>query len=106
MKWIRGFFVRLAFRRQCFWAFFSAEARKASEHGLLRHLIRQSLGEDGSYAKAGLPRRKELKAGQAMTEYVIVAGMLTAAVAILAVFLYTFKEYGGRVLDLVSSDYP
>ena len=57
---------------------------------------------------ANLPEklRKGGKSGQAMTEYVIVAGMLTAAVAILAVFLYTFKEYGGRVLDLVSSDYP
>lgn len=41
-----------------------------------------------------------------MVEYIIVAGMLIATVAILAVFLYTFKEYGGRVLDLVSSEYP
>ena len=51
-------------------------------------------------------QRKNGTSGQAMTEYVIVAGMLTAAVAILAVFLYTFKEYGGRVLDLVCADYP
>ena len=36
----------------------------------------------------------------------VVAGTLLAAVAILAVFLYTFKEQSGRVLDLVSSDCP
>jgi hypothetical protein len=44
--------------------------------------------------------------GQAMMEYVIVAGMLVAAVAILAVFLYAFKAHGGRVLELVASEYP
>lgn len=46
------------------------------------------------------------RAGQATVEYAIAAGVLTAMVAILAIFLYTFREYGGRVLDLVSSDYP
>jgi hypothetical protein len=44
--------------------------------------------------------------GQTSVEYLITAGMLIASVAILAVFLYTFKEYGGRVLDLVASEYP
>ncbi len=51
---------------------------------------------------AGYGRRS----GQAMVEYVMVAGILTAMVLILAVFLYTFREYSGRTLDLVSSDYP
>lgn len=46
------------------------------------------------------------KAGQAMTEYLIVAATLVLAVAILAVFLYTLKEHGGRVFDLVASEYP
>lgn len=41
-----------------------------------------------------------------MIEYVILAAMFTACVAIFAVFLVTFKEYGGRVLDLVASEYP
>jgi hypothetical protein len=41
-----------------------------------------------------------------MIEYVIVAAMLVAATAILAVFLYSFREFGGRVLDLVASEYP
>jgi hypothetical protein len=44
--------------------------------------------------------------GQVMLEYAIVSGMLLAAVAILAVFLYTFREQAGRVLDLVASEYP
>lgn len=53
------------------------------------------------------PRKGESgTAGQAMIEYVITAGMLMAAVVILALLLYTFKEYGGRVLDLVASEYP
>ncbi len=46
------------------------------------------------------------KAGQVMIESVIIAGMLIASIAIFAVFLYTFKEYGGRILDLVASEYP
>jgi hypothetical protein len=52
--------------------------------------------------------RKGLNAknGQAMVEFLVVAGMLTAAVAILMVFLMTFREYGSRVLDLVGSEYP
>lgn len=41
-----------------------------------------------------------------MIEYVVTATMLIAAVAILAVFLYTFREWSGRTLNLVSLDYP
>ena len=46
------------------------------------------------------------RAGQAMTEYVVVAGMLLASLAILMVFFGTFREYGTRVLDLLGSEYP
>jgi hypothetical protein len=41
-----------------------------------------------------------------MVEYAIVAGILVAMVALLALFLYTFKEYGGRVIDLVAAENP
>jgi len=41
-----------------------------------------------------------------MVEYLITAAMLIAAVAILAVFLYTFREQSGRVLNLVGMDHP
>ena len=41
-----------------------------------------------------------------MIEYVITAGVLITTIAIMAVFLYTFREYGGRILDLVASEYP
>ena len=44
--------------------------------------------------------------GQAMAEYVIIAGLLMASLVILTVFFVTFKEYGGRILALVSSEYP
>ncbi len=50
------------------------------------------------------PRSK--KAGQAATEFVVVAGMVLAMVGITALFLYTFKEYGGRILNLLASEYP
>jgi len=48
-------------------------------------------------------RRKD---GQAALEYMIVAAMLLGVVAIMAVLLYTLRENGGRVLDLVGSDWP
>jgi hypothetical protein len=41
-----------------------------------------------------------------MVEYAITAGMLVLVASILAVLLYTFKENGNRVLDLVASEYP
>ena len=41
-----------------------------------------------------------------MAEYAIMAGMLVLSAVILAVFLYTFRQYSGRVLDLVASEYP
>lgn len=39
-------------------------------------------------------------------EYVVTAGVLVAAATALAVFLYAFREYAGRVLDLMASEYP
>jgi hypothetical protein len=41
-----------------------------------------------------------------MIEYVVVAALLLTTVTILAVFLYTYKEQSGRVLDLAASEYP
>jgi hypothetical protein len=41
-----------------------------------------------------------------MIEYVITAVVLISAVAVCAVFLYTLKMQGSRVLDLVASEYP
>lgn len=46
------------------------------------------------------------KRGQAMVEFVVVAGMVLASLAVLTVLLLTFREYGTRVLDLVGSEYP
>ncbi len=50
--------------------------------------------------------RDQGKRGQAMVEFMVVAGMVMASLAILWVFLATFKEYGTRVLTLVGSEYP
>ena len=41
-----------------------------------------------------------------MIEFVIVAAILVVMVSIMALLLYTFKEHGGRVLDLIASEYP
>lgn len=58
-----------------------------------------------------LPANRSLRywqtcSGQALAEYVIIAGLLMASLGILTVFFVTFKEYGGRILALVSSEYP
>ena len=50
--------------------------------------------------------RNKSRSGQAVVEYIIIAGMLTATLAILIVFLATFREHGGRVMDLAGSEYP
>jgi hypothetical protein len=50
--------------------------------------------------------KRASQSGQAMIEYAVAAGMILAAMAIMALVLYTFKEYGGRILDLVGSEYP
>jgi hypothetical protein len=55
--------------------------------------------------KGKMPARR-FQRGQTMVEYAVVMGVLLAVVAMAALFLYTFKEYGGRILDLVSSEYP
>jgi hypothetical protein len=46
------------------------------------------------------------KSGQTLTEFMVTAGVILASVVVLSLFLYTFKEYGGRILDLVALDYP
>jgi hypothetical protein len=51
-------------------------------------------------------RSASSKRGQAMVEYVIMAGMMVVMVSIMAVLLYAFKEHNIRVIDLVSSEYP
>jgi hypothetical protein len=59
---------------------------------------------NGRYSSSLLKQRP--RAGQTMLEYLMVAGILLACVSILAVFLYTFKEHGGRILDLAASEFP
>jgi hypothetical protein len=44
--------------------------------------------------------------GQAMIEYLIVAAMLLAVVAIFALLLYALRQQSGRALELVASEYP
>ncbi|MFO7535408.1 MAG: hypothetical protein R6X19_06960 [Kiritimatiellia bacterium] len=49
---------------------------------------------------------RRFKRGQTIAEYAVVTGVLLGIVVLAALFLYTFKEYGGRILDLVASEYP
>jgi hypothetical protein len=46
------------------------------------------------------------RSGQAMVEYVVIAGTLLAASFIFLLFQGTFKEFGTRVLNLIGSEYP
>jgi len=58
------------------------------------------------FGHAMLQNRCMSKRGQAITEFVIVAGILLASVAIMTLLVLTFQEYGSRILDLVGSEYP
>lgn len=51
-------------------------------------------------------KRARGRRGQATTESMVVAAMLTAMVGLLALLLYAMKEWGVRIIDLVSSEYP
>ena len=46
------------------------------------------------------------KSGQAMVEYVVLTGLTLGVLLMLAIFLFAFKEAGGRVLDLIAYEYP
>ncbi len=41
-----------------------------------------------------------------MVEYAVVTGIFLSLVIMLSLFLYTFREYGGRILELVASEFP
>jgi hypothetical protein len=46
------------------------------------------------------------KSGQSMLEYIMVVAMSLGIIVILGIFFVTFKEYGGRMMEIVSSEYP
>lgn len=50
--------------------------------------------------------RKSGERGQIMTEFAIITVMCVLLVFALMVLFYYFTEYGERMLDLVSMDYP
>lgn len=41
-----------------------------------------------------------------MVEYVIMMCLLMSTIAIISIFLYTYKQHSDRVVNLVSSEYP
>ena len=55
---------------------------------------------------SNMQTKKNGRAGQAMVEYAIVAGLLVVCLGVLSLFFVTFREYSGRIIALVSSDYP
>lgn len=46
------------------------------------------------------------KRGQTLLEFVMILAVTLGLVVSLGFFMYVFKEHGGRILDLVSSEYP
>lgn len=50
--------------------------------------------------------RNHRRRGQATAEFVVTAGVMLLVLVMVALFLYTFREYGGRVLNLVASEFP
>lgn len=53
-----------------------------------------------------MKKNQNRKSGQSMLEYVMVLAMTLGIMVTLGFFIYVFKEHGGRILNLVSSDYP
>ncbi len=49
---------------------------------------------------------RDSRRGQALVEFVAMAAMLMLVLVMLGLLLYTFREYGGRVMELVGSEYP
>jgi len=47
-------------------------------------------------------RRKNLKRGQVMLEYVVALGIFLALVGVSATLIYVFRAYGNRVLDIIA----
>ena len=60
--------------------------------------------DDGSKTK--FIKRLGGESGQAMTEYVMMAAMLTGVALLLILLLDSFSDYGWRLLSLVGMDYP
>lgn len=46
---------------------------------------------------------RERKHGQVMLEYVVAIGIFLSLVVLSALLLFAFREYGGRVLSLMST---
>ncbi|MBU0714403.1 MAG: hypothetical protein KJ964_03470 [Verrucomicrobia bacterium] len=81
--------------------------RRPALRSLLAKQGRQTIRADGFFqSEIGNRKLKISSRGQAMAEYVIIVGLLMAALGILTFFFVTFKEYGGRILALVASEYP
>ncbi len=56
----------------------------------------------GIMQRRGSGRRR----GQAMIEYIVVAGLLLTTVALCALMLHALRQQSARVLELVASDSP
>ena len=46
------------------------------------------------------------KSGQAMMEYIVTMLMSLGLLVMVLLLYYVFKEFGGRIVDLASSEYP
>lgn len=44
------------------------------------------------------------RAGQSLVEFVVVAAMMVLLLAMVSLFLYTFRSFGGRVLSLLGME--
>ena len=101
MRWAIAHVFRLV--GECLSACLWPTANGFRRGGLAGHESGDSPTKPGGGPLCGTPTAKS---GQALLEYVLVAAVLCSTIAILALFLYTFKEYGGRIMDLVAYEYP
>ncbi len=97
--------MNATYRMQAPWA---RQTKTIAPPCALAYTIKMTWGLRQGLAKACARQRGRAagRAGQAMVEYVVVATVLLAVVAVMALFLYALRLQSDRVLTLVASDYP
>lgn len=64
------------------------------------------MNRKGYFKTVRTDRSHRGRRGQALVEYAIAVGVIIALMSGTALLLYVLKENGGRILDLVASEYP
>ena len=73
-----------------------------NEEYLIELMIENGVLDQSELEGAGHKKKGQ----QSMLEYLMVMVMSMGIIVMLGLFYVTYKEYGGRMMELVSSEYP